>query len=187
MPDLHSRSIRYTLFALWILLVAGALYLYFFQREFMQSELQGALSTSTIVASIVYVLLGSFRALTLIPATFTLLVAMPFFPPLLLLLLTMVGIAVSSTICYFFAEALHMDELVERKYPRQTRILKGALQRYPLAITIAWSFCPFLATDVICYVCGSLRINFAKFIIGVLVGEGAVCAIYIYLGGWILR
>ena len=184
---LYGRSIRYSLFAIWILLVASALYLYFFQREFVQSELQGALSTSTVVASIVYVLLGSFRALTLVPATFLLLIAMPFFPPLLLLALTLPGIAISSSICYFFAEALHMDELFERKYPRQIKTLTRLLQRYPLAITTGWSFMLFLPTDLICYVCGTLRINFAKFLTGVLIGEGTVYAIYIYLGDRILR
>ena len=187
MAPLHSRPVRYVIFASWIGLVAGALYLYFFQREFVQSELQGALSTSTVVASLLYVLLGSLRALTLVPATFLLLIAMPFFPPTLLILLTLPGIAISSSICYFFAEALQMDEPFERKYPKQIRTLRSALQRYPLSIIVGWSFLLFLPTDLICYVCGSLRINYAKFITGVLIGEGTVYAIYVYLGDWILR
>ena len=172
---------------MWIAIVAGALYLYFFHREFVQAELRGALSTSTVVASVIYVVLGSLRAFTLVPATFLLLVAMPFFPPFLLLMLTLPGIAISSSICYFFAEVLHMDEMFERKYPRQIQTLKRVLQRHPLAITIGWSFMLFLPTDLICYVCGTLRINYWKFIIGVLIGEGTVYAIYIYLGDWLLR
>ena len=172
---------------MWIAIVAGALYLYFFQREFVQAELQGALSTSTLIASVIYVALGSLRAFTLVPATFLLFIAMPFFPPFLLLMLTLPGIAISSSICYFFAEVLHMDEIFERKYPRQIQTLKRVLQRHPLAITIGWSFMLFLPTDLICYVCGTLRINYWKFIIGVLIGEGTVYAIYIYLGDWLLR
>ena len=63
---------------------------------------------------------GSFRAFTLVPATFLLLVALPFFPPLWLLIITMTAvIVISSSICYFFAEALHMDEFFERKHPKQ--------------------------------------------------------------------
>lgn len=173
--------------ATWLVVVAAALYLYFFKRDFVQSELQGALSTSTIVASVLYVVLGSFRALTLVPATFLLLIAMPFFPPLLLFLLTLPGIAASSSICYFFAKTLRMDELFERRYPQQIQKLTRALQRHPMSIIIGWSFLLFLPTDLICYVCGSLRINYAKFIIGVLIGEGAVYAIYIWLGAWLLH
>ena len=175
------------LFALWLLIVGGALYLYFFEREFVERELQGALSTSMVVGSIVYVLLGSFRAFTLVPATFLLLVGLPFFPPFLLLVITMIAVIVSSSICYFFAEALHMDEFFERKHPAQIRKLKGLLQRYQLPIIIGWSFMMFLPTDLICYVCGTLRINFSKFLLGVLIGEGSVYAIYIYAADYFLR
>ncbi len=45
----------------------------------------------------------------------------------------------------------------------------------------------FLPTDVLCYVCGSLKINFKKFLIGVVIGEGTVYAIYIFLGDYFLR
>ena len=172
---------------MWLLIVGGALYLYFFEREFIQKELQSAFSTSMVVASIIYILLGSFRAFTLVPATFLLLVGLPFFPPFMLLIITMIAVVVSSSICYFFAEALHMDELFERRYPAQIRKLKDLLQRYQLPIIIGWSFMMFLPTDLICYVCGTLRINFPKFIFGLLIGEGSVYAIYIYAADYFLR
>jgi uncharacterized membrane protein YdjX (TVP38/TMEM64 family) len=172
---------------MWAVLVGSALYLYFFKRAFVEAELQGALSTSMIVASILYLVLGALRAFTLVPATFLLFIAMPFFPPFLLLMLTLPGIGISSSICYYFAEVLHMDELFERKYPKQIQTLKRVLQRHPMSITIGWSFMLFLPTDLICYVCGTLRVHYAKFIIGVLIGEGTVYAIYIYLGDWLFR
>jgi uncharacterized membrane protein YdjX (TVP38/TMEM64 family) len=186
-PQLQNKAVRYSLFAMWLFIVGGALYLYFFERAFIQQELQGAFSTSMVVGSIIYLLLGSFRAFTLVPATFLLLVGLPFFPPLWLLVITMLGVVVSSSICYFFAEALHMDEFFEKKYPRQIRRLKELLQRYQLPIIIGWSFLMFLPTDLICYVCGTLRINFTKFVIGVVIGEGSVYAIYIYTADYFLR
>lgn len=172
---------------MWLLIVCGALYLYFFEREFVQKELQGAFSASMVAGAIVYVLLGSFRAFTLVPATFLLVAALPFFPPLFLLAITMFAVAVSSSICYFFAEALHMDELFERKYPQQIQKLKGLLAKYEMPIIIGWSFMMFLPTDLICYVCGSLRINFTKFLLGLMIGEGSVYAIYIYTADYFLR
>jgi uncharacterized membrane protein YdjX (TVP38/TMEM64 family) len=186
-PQLHSKPVRYTLFSIWILIAAGALYLYFFQREAVRAEMQNALSASFWVAAISYLVIGSFRAFTLVPATFPLLIAMPFFDPWVLMALTVPCIAISSSICYLFAEALHMDELFERKYPAQIRKLRDLLQSYQLPIIIGWSFMLFLPTDLICYVCGSLKINFKKFLFGVVVGEGAVYAIYLYLGDWVLR
>ena len=68
----------------------------------------------------------------------------------------------------------------------QIRKLKELLQSYQLPIIIGWSFFLFLPTDVLCYVCGSLKINFKKFLFGVIVGEGTVYAIYIFLGDWVL-
>lgn len=186
-PQLHSKPVRYTLFALWVMIAGGALYLYFFQREAVQAQMRDALSASFWVASISYLVIGSFRAFTLVPATFPLLVAMPFFDPWVLMALTIPCIAISSSICYFFAEAIHMDEVFERKYPKQIRRLKELLQRYQLPIIIGWSFFLLLPTDLICYVCGSLKINFKKFLFGVIVGEGTVYAIYVFLGDYFLR
>jgi len=184
---IHNKAVRYGLFALWIAVACGALYLYFFKREAVQTEMRDALSASFWVASLSYLLIGALRAFTLVPATFPLLVAMPFFDPWVLLALTIPCIAISSSICYWFAEALHMDELFERKYPRQIGKLKTLLQSYQLPIIIGWSFLLFLPTDVLCYVCGSLKINYRKFLIGVIIGEGTVYAIYIFLGDWVLR
>lgn len=185
--QLHNPRIRYSLFALWLLIVVGALYLYFFQRQAVQAEMRDALSASFWVAVAAYLLIGSLRAFTLVPATFPLLVAMPFFDPWVLLAMTLPGIAISSSICYFFAEAIHMDEVFERKYPTQIRKLKDLLQTYQLPIIIGWSFFLLLPTDLICYVCGTLKINYKKFLVGVVVGEGTVYAIYLFLGDWVLR
>lgn len=183
----HRMTARYTLLAMWVLLAAGALYLYFFQRAYVQAELRGALSTTAVAASVLYVVLGSLRAFTLVPATFLLFIAMPFFPPFLLLMLTLPGIAISSSICYFFAEVIHLDQPFERRYPKQIAALERVLRRHTLAITIGWSFLLFLPTDLICYVSGTLRTSYAKFILGILIGEGTVYAIYIYVGDRILR
>lgn len=187
MKELHSKPLRYGLFALWVAVAAAALYLYFFKREAVQAEMRDAMSASFWVASLVYLLIGALRAFTLVPATFPLLIAMPFFDPWVLLALTIPCIAISSSVCYWFAEALHLDEFVERKYPSQIARLKDLLQSYQLPIIIGWSFFLFLPTDVLCYVCGSLKIDYRKFLFGVVVGEGTVYAIYIFLGDWVLR
>lgn len=187
MTALHSKTLRYSLFALWILVAAAALYLYFFKREAVQAEMRDALSASFWIACATYLLIGALRAFTLVPATFPLVIAMPFFDPWVMLALTLPCIAISSSICYWFAEALHMDELFERKYPRQIQKLKELLGRYELPIIIGWSFFLFLPTDVLCYVCGSLKIDFKKFLLGIMIGEGVVYAIYIFVGHWAFR
>jgi uncharacterized membrane protein YdjX (TVP38/TMEM64 family) len=186
-PQIHDPRVRYAILAMWLVIVAGALYLYFFQRDLVEAQLKNALSTSTFIAAIFYVLVGSLRALTLVPATFLVVIAIPFFPAWLLFLITLPAIGISSGIIYGFAEILHLDEDFERKYPKQIRKLTDLLQRHQLPIIIGWSFLVLLPTDLLCYVCGTLRINFTKFIIGVLIGEGSVYGIYIYFGDRLLR
>jgi len=187
LSELHSKKLRYSLFAVWVVVAIGALYLYFFKRGAVQAEMRDALSASFWIACSTYLLIGAFRAFTLGPATFPLLIAIPFFDPWVMLALTLPCIAISSSICYWFAEALHMDEVFERKYPKQIGKLKDLLSRYELPIIIGWSFFLFLPTDVLCYVCGSLKINFKKFLLGIMIGEGTVYAIYIFFGDWLLR
>jgi uncharacterized membrane protein YdjX (TVP38/TMEM64 family) len=186
-PQIRDPRVRYAIFAMWLVIVAGALYLYLFQRDLVEAQLTNALSTSTFIGATIYILVGSLRAFTLVPATFLVVIAMPFFPAWLLFLITLPIIGISSGIIYRFAEILHMDEDFERKYPKQIRKLKDLLQRHQLPIIIGWSFFLLLPTDLLCYVCGTLRINFKKFIIGVLIGEGTVYGIYIYFWDRVLR
>jgi len=175
--------LRLVLLGVWLLVIAAALYFYVFQRAFIQAELQNALSTSALVAAAIYLLLGSVRAFTLVPSTFLVIVGLPFLPPGRLMILTLVGILISSSLIYWFADELHLAQEIERKYPEQIARVKGLLREYEMPIIIGWSFFPLLPTDVICYVCGALEIDYKKFLVGVAIGEGTICGIYIYLGG----
>ena len=145
------------------------------------------MSASLWVAGSIYLLLGCVRGFTLIPSTYLVLAGIPFFPPVLLLLLTLVGILVSSTCIYFFSEWLGLEEILNRRHARGIARLKSLLQRHGLPIIIGWSFFPIAPTDIICYVCGVLRTDFRKFLLGVGLGEGGICALYIFFGDSCLR
>ena len=172
---------------LWVLTTTGALYLYFFHRSYVDSELRGAFSTSALAAYAIYLLLGSVRGFTLIPSTSLVLAAVAFFPPVPLLILTLAGILISSASIYFFAEALHLDDVLARKHAAKIAKIKAVLQKHELPIIIGWSFFPLAPTDAIVYVCGVLRVDATKCLLGVLIGEGAICAIYIFAGDAVLR
>jgi uncharacterized membrane protein YdjX (TVP38/TMEM64 family) len=60
--------------------------------------------------------------------------------------------------------------------------LRKLLLRRELPIVIAWSFFPLAPTDLVCYVCGALKVDLKKCLMGVALGEGAICAIYIFIG-----
>jgi uncharacterized membrane protein YdjX (TVP38/TMEM64 family) len=183
-----GRRPRYVLAAIWIAIVAGSLFLYFFRRDVIQDELRNAFSVSLVLASLVYLLLGAVRAFTLIPSTYLVIAALPFLPPLLLFVLTLIGILISSAIIYLFSESLRLQERFEQgKHQARVTRLRAVLEKHELPIIIGWSFFPLAPTDLICYLCGVLRINFPKFLLGILLGEGTICAIYIFAGDSALR
>lgn len=173
---------RAVVLTLWGCAIAGGLYLAIFQRTLLQGEIRSVAAISVVGAGAVYLLLGCLRGFTLVPATVLVVAGIPFFPPSLLFLLTLAGILVSASSIYWFSDALRIGERVGRKHEVQVERLKRALERYELPVIIGWAFFPLVPTDVIGYVCGSLRINFAKYLVGIAIGEGVICGLYIFLG-----
>ena len=173
--------------AVWLLVVAAALYLYFFRHDLLQGQIQNAFSVSIFLGCLIYFLFGCIRGLTLIPSAYLVFAALPFLPRTPLLMLTLVGILVSSSSIYYFSEEMRLDEYFERRHKAKTAKVKAVLQKNELSIIIGWSFFPLAPTDLICYVCGALRVDFKKFLFGIFIGEGLICAIYIFLGDSLLR
>jgi len=182
-----TRRIQYGMVAVWVLLLLGCFYVHSFRAGLVEGELRRAFSLSAILGYGLYLLLGCFRGFTLIPAANLLLVGIFLIPPLPLFVLTVVGILVSSGCIYWFSESLGLDEYFERTQPSHFRKCKESLQKHELAIITTWSFCPFAPTDAVCYLCGVLKIDFFKTIVGILIGEGTICAVYIFVGQQALR
>ncbi len=168
---------------LWIAILATALYGYFFERGALQALLVDLSDSPPFWIYAVYLALGCLRGFTLVPATYLVVAGMLVLPPLPLYLLTVIGIIVSSAAVYYFAEAMEFDRFFERRYASKIARLRALMARRELPIVIAWSFFPIAPTDLVCYVCGALKVDLKKCLIGVTIGEGTICAIYIFLGG----
>lgn len=182
------RFVRPFLLTLWLAVVVAALYVFLFHRSFVQQQLLGgAMSVSVVAGGAVYLLLGAIRGFTLIPSTTLVLAAVAFFPPVPLFVLTLAGILISTSCIYWFAESLGLGDVLERRHPATVARLTRVLQRHELPIIIGWSFFPLAPTDLICYVCGVLRVNFLTCLVGVAIGEGTICGIYIFAGDQLLH
>jgi uncharacterized membrane protein YdjX (TVP38/TMEM64 family) len=185
-PRVKSR-VRYVRLVSWLLLLPLCLYIYFFRPDIIRNSLQNAASSSVVLGYLVYLFMGSVRGFTLIPSTHLVFLGIPFFRPLPLFVLSLTGIMISSASIYYFSESLQLDELFEQEHKKKIEKMKDLLQKNQMPIIIGWSFFPLVPTDLICYVCGVLKVNFFRFAIAVLIGEGSICAIYIFLGDAILR
>ena len=180
--EVTHATLRRVLGAVWLAGVAVAFYFILFHRELIASRLEAATTRSMVAGGLVYLLLGSLRGFTLIPATSLVLIGILFFPPWPLFAMTLAGILVSSASIYYFSEALHIEELLKAQHAGKLSRMRDLLNRYGLPVIIAWSFFPLAPTDLVCYLAGVLRIRIAVLLLGVAIGEGAICALYIFVG-----
>ena len=188
MPDSENpTALRRLRIAIWVMFAAAFAFLYWRYSGVWGTEIGGLAESSLVIAYVIYIVLGAVRGFALIPVTNLVVLAIPIFPPVPLFVLTLVGILISSASIYAFAGSLRLAEYFERKHADHTARVRAALQRSPTTIVTAWSFLPIVPTDLICYVCGVMKISFGRFITGVLVGEGAICAIYIFAGSSLLE
>lgn len=171
----------------WLVSVGITMFLFFFRREAVQEELHNAMSASMLAAGFIYLLLSSLRGFTLMPAAPLLLLGIVFFPPFPLFLLTFAGILISSAIIYWFSGSLRLEEIFAARYARMMERIKLLLRERELPVIIAWCLFPVTPTDLLVYVCGALRVDFKKTLLGVAIGAGANCAVVIFLGDWLLR
>ena len=178
---------RYLRIAGWLFFVVTFLLLYAARPDLLGKQLQTVAASSIVIGYGLYLFIGCLRGFTLIPSAALVIAAIPLFQPIPLFVVTLLGILVSSTCIYFFSEWLHLDTVFEQKHKSRLEQMKRTFQKNEMAIIIGWSFFPLVPTDMICYVCGVLEVNFAKFLLAILVGEGTICGIYIFLGDGALR
>ncbi|MEO8481221.1 MAG: VTT domain-containing protein [Acidobacteriota bacterium] len=171
----------------WLVIATAALYVYLAHRPWLRAQLDASLNQPPLLAALVVFVLGALRGFTLIPATVLVLAAMPFLAPTTLLLAILAGIVCASATIYFFSSTLGLVDLAERHDAHRVALLRRWLDRYQFPVIVAWSFFPLAPTDLICALCGSLRVRVVPFLAAVTLGEGAICALYIYGANGLLR
>ncbi len=175
----HRKKI---LFWSWVSILVGMLLFWLISPEFFATEnIQRLFATNPVIALVIYfVLIAVVRCIFLLPLTMFLVPWILVFDPRVLYVVTMIGVAIASTIVYTWSKYLWFDTYFKQKYPKHIERIKRALQKKELPFIIVWSFLPFTPTDVICYVCEILKIKLWKCLVGVLIGEWIVVAIYIF-------
>ncbi|GAB4212364.1 MAG: TVP38/TMEM64 family protein [Sandaracinaceae bacterium] len=182
----HPRR-RRILTALWLVGAGFAIWVFLFRREALEGLLDRATGTSLLVGGAVYLLLGCLRSFTLIPATSLVILGTVFLPPAILFPLTLAGILASSAAVYYFADALQLDEVLTQRHGEQVGRVRVLLERHGFPIVVGWAFFPLVPTDLICYLAGVIRMPIAALLLGVGLGEGAICAVYIFVGDSLLH
>lgn len=167
----------------WLAVVAISLSLYFFYPElFAPQNIRQFFSDNLVSGLMGYFVISTLRGFTLIPSTPIVLTGILVFPPWPLFLVNQLAVYSSSAIVYFMARRFRFDHYFHEHYPDQVARLTALLKRRELIVISAWGFLPVVPTDMIVYVCSVLRIKLWKTLLGASIGEGIICAVYIFGG-----
>lgn len=186
-----SKIIRYVCLAAWLSFIVGGISFYLISpSSFTAENIAVFLTRFHGPIWILYLLLSVMRGFTLLPSTPLVLAGTMLYPqqPFLVLAISLIGIVISSSMIYWFSDLLGFDEYFESKKPHHVGRIRTKLE-HPLGLGFVslWAFFPLVPTDAVCYVAGSIRMHFAKFITAVFIGELILCSIYVFAGGRILN
>jgi uncharacterized membrane protein YdjX (TVP38/TMEM64 family) len=168
---------------LWLALIASSLSLFFFMPELFEPQsIRQFLTDNLFSGLLVYFIISTLRGFTLIPLTPIVLAGVLVFPPWPLFLVNQAGVYASSAILYFMTRYMRFDNFFFTHYPQQVEKLILLLRKRELPVISLWGFAPFIPTDMIICICSVLRISVFKTLLGVSIGEGVICAVYIFGG-----
>jgi uncharacterized membrane protein YdjX (TVP38/TMEM64 family) len=186
-----GRAIRYAIIVMWAAAVLSAIALFLSHPEkFTAANIAAFLTAFRTEIWLIYLLLSVLRGFTLLPSTPLVLAGTLLYPdqPYLVLAISISGIVISSGLIYFCSEALGFSEYFESKKPAAVSRIRRRLEHpWGLAFVALWAFFPLVPTDAVCYVAGTIRMNFPKFIFAVFVGELLLCSIYVFGGNSLLH
>ena len=131
--------------------------------------------------------MSALRGFTLLPSTPLVIAGTILFPeqPFLVLFVSMAGILLSSSMIYFFSDLLGFSDYFENHNPARAHKIKRRLERPSgFVFVIAWAFFPLVPTDLVCYLAGTTKMNYTKFIVAVFLGELALCSFYVFSGNY---
>ncbi len=182
-----SRGCRIAL-GFWLLAAVGLAALYAARPELIDpASLVRLLRRSGPLVLLGYAALSVLRPITLVPSTVLIVVATLLFPDRAWTVfgVSLAGVVASAAVIYYFFDFLGLAQVFERKHAARVRWLEDQMRRRGFVIVVGWSVFPFVPTDAICYVAGTLRMPIGRFLLGVTLGEIPVVAFYVAGGTWV--
>jgi len=182
----------YRVFAItiWTALIIGAVLSFFFWPEvFTPVGIAAFLAKFQNEALLIYLSISVIRGFTLLPSTPLVIAGTIAFPtqPWPVLVISIAGISASSAMIYWFSELLGIAEHFETRKPSVIAKIRQRLEHPSgLLFVFLWAFFPLVPTDAVCYVAGSTRMHFLKFIAAITAGELILCSFYIFSGSYIV-
>ncbi len=177
------KKIRSLILKIWLFTVFAFGVYIFFHREFLHPQyLLEVFRSFGTWAIVIYIFVSMFRSIILLPSLPLVIVGTIYAPnmPNTVYFISMACIWFSGILVYHFSHLLGFDAMFSHHIHDPK--IKKSIDTYGAFVISFWSFFPLLPVDVACYLAGTVRLNFIKFIIALTIGEWTVVAIIVY--GW---
>lgn len=187
---MRRKYIQRTILIVWLIILISFWVYSLSHSEFMSAEyISDFILKFETHFLIVYSIMFILRPFVLLPgATYVIVGSLLFNNLELVLLISVLCEIISSTIIYYFSSYLGFDDFFKKKYAKKMKRLKIKLEsKTGFVFMLAWSSFPFVPSDLLFYVAGSLHINYKKFILAVFTGHIVLYGIYVYFTDSVLR
>ena len=168
----------------WLLFLMGCIgYYVSHTNEFTPRHISEFISKFEGHLLLAYFMISFLRGFTLIPSTPFVIAGVLLFPEnkIIVLLISLGGILFSATLLYYLSEFLGFDSYFEKIAPeRVIQITTKIDSPWGFLFVVLWAFFPLAPTDLVCYLAGTVRMNFLRFILAVALGELIICLFYSY-------
>lgn len=181
-----KKYLRWT----WIVLILIAVTLFLiYPNSFTAESLKTILNDNSSLILLAFIVLSCIRALFFLPSTLFVLMGTVLYPdePVFVLIVSMIGILIGASLVYKAASILTPEQLFSGKNLTRMEGVRSKMEKYGFSIVLLWSFFPAVPTDLICYVAGTIKMSFWKFILAVFLGEIILVSIYIWSGKSIIE
>ena len=177
--------VRYLCISVWLGVVFTGIGSYIlYPHEFSAEGIAAFLLRFNTEIWVVYLLMSALRGISLLPSTPLVLAGTILFPqqPFSVLAVSLAGVVISSSMIFLFSEHLGLSDYFSSHKPELSERIRQKLDRPSgLVFTAAWAFFPLVPTDLVCYLAGTAKMNYLKFIFAIFVGESILCTFYIFL------
>ena len=181
-----KKYLRWT----WIVLILIAVTLFLiYPNSFTAESLKTILNDNSSLILLAFIVLSCIRALFFLPSTLFVLMGTVLYPdePVFVLIVSMIGILIGASLVYKAASILTPEQLFRGRNLTRMEGVRSKMEKYGFSIVLLWSFFPAVPTDLICYVAGTIKMSFWKFILAVFLGEIILVSIYIWSGKSIIE
>lgn len=181
---MKRKTVQRIILVVWLCILAAFWGYYLYNPEFISAEnISNFMLRFKSHLLITYAVMFVLRPFTMLPGATFVIVGTIIFPTSLevILILSICCELISSSIIYFFSDFMGFDEYFQKKYPKKMNYIKGKMEsKSGFGFMLLWCSTPFVPSDLVFYLAGSLHINYKKFILAVFLGHIVLYSIYVY-------